>query len=177
MQDSITNNFLSVLGLETYNQPNFPVLSSSQEWFDDVRLPNPLQVYGPAIEAVISMKILENPRVSKDFQMITYLNINWEKDHSLLNTHLYYQNLDHKFRFTQIFEESGKDYYNEIYLPILQPVYSKIILSKSLDTASSTPQTIDMLYEHPFIMSPPFYPQKVSNFNIHFSAYLLNHTK
>lgn len=63
---------------------------------------------------VISLKILQNPQVSRDFNMVQYLNINWEKDHSLINTHLYFQNLDHKLKVISFFEESGRDYNAEI---------------------------------------------------------------
>jgi hypothetical protein len=52
----------------------------------------------------------------------------------------------------------------------LRPIYSKINLSKSLDTASSTPQTAaDMLLENAYPL-PPFFHFKVSDFNIHLSA-------
>lgn len=46
--------------------------------------------------------------------MIQYLNINWEKDLSLVNTHLYFNNLDHKLKVIRYFEESGRDYNAEI---------------------------------------------------------------
>jgi hypothetical protein len=48
MQDSITNKFMALLSLNTFNYPitGSEAMTSTQEWLEEVRLPNPYQVYG-----------------------------------------------------------------------------------------------------------------------------------
>ena len=48
MQDSITNKFMTLLSLNTFNYPitASEAMTSTQEWLEEVRLPNPYQVYG-----------------------------------------------------------------------------------------------------------------------------------
>ena len=60
MQDSITNKFMALLSLSTFNYPitGSEAMTSTQEWLEEVRLPNPYQVYGESVGDVISLKIL-----------------------------------------------------------------------------------------------------------------------
>lgn len=74
---------MSILGLHS-----FDIWSSFEDTV--IRLPCPLKAFGPEVKSVISLDILRNKQVLRNYETMTYLNINWEKDHAMINTHLYY---------------------------------------------------------------------------------------
>lgn len=59
-------------------------------WLQDARFPQPGQVFGHRADDVVSLAVLNEGLVMREYEKIEYLKVNREEDHSLNHTNLYY---------------------------------------------------------------------------------------
>jgi hypothetical protein len=74
---------MAILGLNNFNLAN-------PSPFEEVRLPCPYKTFGVNVKHVISLDILSDRHILRKYEMMTYLDIKWDLDLAMINTHLYY---------------------------------------------------------------------------------------